>query len=408
VCQFKGTYGNTKTTGVYEIASLQTGNIKITGTTFRVYDYSLLSRYLILQDIDGFTYKDAKIQSGNTNYGTEVIGYFASYVKSDRGYATIVVEFDTRENLQKFIDTVFDKHASKGEKMGEYYIYAVSSGSQKIYLWTYKNFFVGVTEEAVYYEKTAQSVVPTQPDKVLSTAPAETVKTETVTSTPSEGDLFTGQITGMPIAAQPEKPECGMDSLNANCICASDEVKESFAPPCTEGVCGTHYKCRPHVPTELINAYLDRYPSDITSTGTQCEQKGGYCISTEDTCHDGFEGTAFTCKSNAEKCCVRNVDRSDFLEMVMKLEGMRVKMDNLERHANELADYYESTGDDERARKFSDVAVMFGEAKKMIDDIIAKIRANLENPDSVRGEIKQVIAELRNYINTDILKRMVS
>ena len=53
------------------------------------------------------------------------------------------------------------------------------------------------------------------------------------------------------------------------------------------------------------------------------------------------------------------------------------------------------------------MAEMFATAKDMIDDIIAKIRANLDNLEGIRGEVKNDIYELRRYISS-ILDKMVS
>ncbi len=82
-------------------------------------------------------------------------------------------------------------------------------------------------------------------------------------------------------------------------------------------------------------------------------------------------------------------------------------MDKLERKARALSEYYDSVDDEERAKKFSDVAGMFAKAKEMIDDIIAKIRVNLDNLEAIRSEVKEDIYELRTYISS-ILGRMVS
>ncbi len=228
-------------------------------------------------------------------------------------------------------------------------------------------------------------------------------------------------ITGMPFAAESggavpkvEAPNkyCGSDSLYSECACAGDETKEKFMPSCKPGsACDQvpHYRCVPTEPKELIKAYLDKYPSDTKAIGTDCEQKGGYCIYFQDSCKSGFEESSLACSSKSAviseisrthaKCCVKEVNKDDFIEIVFKLEGIRVRMDSFERKANALADYYKSVGDEERANKFSEVAGMFANAKNMVDDIIAKIRANLENPELIRDEIKQDVLDLRRYIS---------
>jgi hypothetical protein len=220
----------------------------------------------------------------------------------------------------------------------------------------------------------------------------------------------------MPVASQhpaTEKPtpvNCGSDSQYSGCVCGSGDTKDSFMPPCQPGSACTqvlHYRCKQLGPTELLQAYLARYPSDIHSSGTVCEQKSGYCISSQDSCTAGFTGSSAACKTSSEKCCVKEVDKNDFLDIVMKLEGIRVRMDSLQRQSSALADYYTSSGDAERAKKFSDVTEMFKTAKGMIDNIVAKIRDNIDNTESIRDEVKSDVTALKDYIDT-ILKRMVS
>ena len=403
-CFFRGNYYDTKAVGVYDIASLYSGSDlkNVNPTQFRVYDYSLLDNYLILKDIDGFKYRSANTESGP---GKTTV-YAATYEKNGGQYAAMAADFESRADLENYLNDAFKRSPPSEEKIGGYYVYALSSGSQKIYAWTYKTFLIVVAENAYVTTGLAQNIVPTEKTEIAASVSGAADLATTESASGGKG-FFTGMITGMPTASSPPiKQHCGSDSAYPECACNDGETKESFQPKCTDAVCGTHYRCKPAEPMELISAYLDKYPSDIKATGTECETKSGYCIYFQDSCKDGFEDSALGCKTKSDKCCVKEVDREDFLEIVMKLEGMRVKMDKMERNSNSLADYYTSTGDDERAAKFRDVASMFANAKGMVDDITEKIRGNLDNLEAVRKEIKSDIQNLRSYIS-GILERMV-
>ena len=407
-CAYSGQFSGTKTIGSYTVnaADGNSGFSSIGGTSFVVFDYSLLKKYLILENIGGFVYKDSKASPG----GPEgMMGYIAMYEKSGREYAAIVAEFPSREILEKYLRVIIGSQKYSEKKVGDYYVYYVETGGQKVHFWTYNN-FLAIVGEQTYTYATAQ--------KNLDIAPQlkEAKKSEVSPSaTSSSSSIFTGMVTANEGAAgggssSKIMKQCGSDSLYSQCICGSDETKEEFMPPCNEGsACAQvmHYRCRQSEPTELLKAYLDKYPSDIRTSGTQCEQKSGYCISSQDSCKENYEETSAACSTTSEKCCVKTVSKDDFIDIVMKLEGVRVKMDKMERQSNALSAYYSSVNETERANKFSSVADMFAQAKKMIDDITSKIRANLDNTESIRDEIKKDVLALKDYIDT-ILEKMVS
>ncbi len=403
VCKYTGTFRGTDAVGLYSVKLVSEGTEwVINPTSFMVYDYSLLEKYLILKDIDGYVYKDSQVSPGPEG----VMGYMASYEKDDRQYAAVVVDFETRDDLEKYLSAAFQQYTPREKGVDEYYVYVFEDYGQKVYIWTYKTFLIGVMEHMpVTFTGDVKSIPVEVPVKQSITEEAVAIEEREYVKEPG---FLTGMvITGMPVVETPASIYCGMDSMHPECICKGDEIKEEFTPTCIGGVCETHYRCVPPYPEELLKAYLDKYPSDIKATGTECEEKGGYCIHFEDLCREGFEEVGFACKTKSEKCCIGEVDRGDFLEMVMKLEGIRIRMDKLERQARALSEYYDSVGDDERANKFSDVAEMFATAKDMIDDIIAKIRANLDNLEGIRSEVKRDIYDLRMYISS-ILDKMVS
>ena len=160
------------------------------------------------------------------------------------------------------------------------------------------------------------------------------------------------------------------------------------------------------VPKELLIAYLDRYPSDVKSIDTDCEAKGGYCIIEEATCKLRYEESSYSCGSGS-KCCIKEVGTTELMQIVMKLEGMKIGIDSLQRNSDALAKYYESINDIKNAEKYREISKMFGVAKEKINNIIAKIRNNIDNPLAIIEQIKADIRDFKEYLK-EILKRMVS
>ncbi|MCX6817348.1 MAG: hypothetical protein NTU57_00645 [Candidatus Aenigmarchaeota archaeon] len=401
-CQFKGVYAGTKMVGLYSVQS----EMAMNSAYFRVYDYSLLKKYLILSDIDGYVYKDSNLMQGSE----DITVYLARYEKSGKTYDAMVGEFESRDILNKYLSEILKSNPPSEEKFGGQYIYVLKSGSQKVYFWTNGPFLIVISEE-MYAQMSAAVKSVIEPSSTETSTSIAIAASETATSA-SGGGLFTGMITGMPVATESTESfkHCGADSVSSECACMEGETKEEFMPSCKQGSeCEMvlHYRCVQREPTELINAYLDKYPSDIKATGTECETKNGYCIYFQDSCKDGFEDSALACKTKSEKCCVKEVNREDFIEISLKLESMRVKMDTFETKAEALAAYYMSVGDEQRAAKFQEVAGMLSMAKEKIDRIITKIKDNMDDLESVREEIKSDIKGLRSYIR-NILVKMVS
>ena len=393
-CKFEGVFTETKSVGRYYVRGGD--GLTIRPTSFLVYDYSLLRRYLILEDIDGFDYQTASITTGPEN----ITVYTATYGKGGSIYTVVVADFEEREKLKEFLNNQFEQTPPTVKRMDGDYVYILTMGNLKYYVWTHRALLVIVAESPYAAQigtaKPFQAVPEVQP-KIIPEKPKGAEST-------AEGDFLTGMITAMQIAGG--DGYCGIDSVDPECRCKEGEVKESFTLCTGPETCKTHYRCKPTEPKELIFAYLDKYPSDVMSTGTECERKGGYCIPSQDSCKEGFEESSFACRTSSEKCCIKEVEKEDFIEIVFKLESIRIRMDRFERKANAVADYYESVGDSERARKYREVAGMFTTAKRMVDDIIAKIREHLENPDVIRDEIKKDIKDLRRYINS-ILEKLV-
>ena len=95
------------------------------------------------------------------------------------------------------------------------------------------------------------------------------------------------------------------------------------------------------------------------------------------------------------------------MQIVMKLEGMKIGLDSLQKNSDALARYYDSVGDKQNAEKYREISKMFGVAKDKINNIIAKIRNNIDNPSAIIEQIKADIKDFKGYLK-EILKRMVS
>ena len=121
------------------------------------------------------------------------------------------------------------------------------------------------------------------------------------------------------------------------------------------------------LPTAVIRAYLGKYPSDL---GQEREDK--------------------------------DVDVNDLLEVVLKLENLKKRFDEMQRNALALSNYYTSVNDTENADRFTKVADMFGRLEEKVDAIKERIRSNLNNPgfsiEEIKEEIKQLKAMLRSIL----------
>ncbi len=399
-CRYTGIYTGAKAVGEYSY-SWNTG----TGF-FKVYDQDVLGKYLILENIQNYIYKESTFFPGPSN----VAGYMAIYEKYRKPYTTIVYNFETREQLEKMLADIFIYSSPNEKKINGEYIYVMSNYGQSVYFWTHKTFLIGIIGYEPYITTTALSAVVDYTKSIVA-PPVEIVHSEGVVlesneEIPLDSDMFTGMIAADIPVAEP-LPYCGGDSTDSKCGCSEDEHREEFKGECTNYGCEIHYRCISGEPTKLIEAYLDKYPSDIKATGTECEEMDGHCIYFQSPCKDGFEISGFGCQTRSEVCCIKEIEREDILEMVMKLEGIRAKMDILERKANALSEYYYSIDDIERSNKFNKAAKMFSEVKEIVDNTISKIRNNLENLEEVRIEIKNSIKILRDFMKS-ILEIMVS
>lgn len=104
----------------------------------------------------------------------------------------------------------------------------------------------------------------------------------------------------------------------------------------------------------------------------------------------------------------KEVDTTNLLEIALKLEQLRVEFDKLAREAQNIADYYYSTGSPESER-FERIADMFEAAEDKVDEIKGFIRSRVERAtidDMI--EIKHEIHYLKDVILKDILYIMLS
>jgi hypothetical protein len=119
----------------------------------------------------------------------------------------------------------------------------------------------------------------------------------------------------------------------------------------------------------LVSAYLDKHPSDLIVP--------------------------------------KNIDTTVLLGIALDLEQLRIKIHDYQTTAKTLADYYRSQGDEINAAKFDNITAMLGQAEIKIDNMISKIRTNVNNPEldmeKFLADLKVDFVELRDYIKNTIL-----
>jgi len=396
-CSYSGTYYETKAEGRYRVhARNEKGSddkINDANAFFTVIDNSKLDKYLILKDIDGFSFVKAE-----TSAWKDYTIYVAEYNKNRNQYMVGVVDFGTREGVQKFINEEVMKYNPAVENTIEgYYIYTFSSGSQRAYLWTYKSFVIYVVEQSRAVTETTQTLIAEQAQTRISQKPAAVVSKAMSAISESVAAQSSVSITGK-VTAQ----ETVISPIRACAVCDGG----TFTGRYDDYGCPVYVCPMVNIPKELLIAYLDRYPSDVKSIDTDCEAKGGYCMITEAMCKSGYSDSDYLCSSSS-KCCIKEVGTTEFMQIVLKLERMKIGLDSLQKNSDSLAKYYDSTGDSANAEKYREISKMFGVAKDKINNIIAKIRNNIDNPSAIIEQIKADIKDFKGYLK-EILKRMVS
>lgn len=359
-CIYIGYYYDTNTVGKYNIEGIETENMRIFGTYFKIFDYEKLKRYLILKDIGDYKFERADI-SETTAGGKNIIIYGAIYRRNNKGFTAGVVEFDSREDMNDFIEKEIKKMNHVVEKIGNYYVYRIEYYRQIMYLWTRKNFMI--------------FIFPDQPVRVISASVGST-SIETTINPARSASAAVANIETKASAMLIGEEKTEVETLG-------EEIIE---------------------PLELLMTYLDKYPSELISIGSECEEKGGYCITTNAKCKEDYEESKYVCLKKEDKCCIKEIDTDDFFNIIFKLETLRVSMDKMKKTSLELSNYYDSVGDSDRAAKFREVANMFEGAKNKIDNIISKIRINLNEPEYLREQIKNDINELKAHIRSILLK----
>ena len=103
-------------------------------------------------------------------------------------------------------------------------------------------------------------------------------------------------------------------------------------------------------------------------------------------------------------------DSSELLSIAIKLEELKIKLDRLAARAEEIADYYESTGSAD-AERFRRIADMFKSAEARIDEIKNKLREKVQAGDITIEdlvEVKAAVKYIKHVILKDILFYMLS
>jgi hypothetical protein len=104
-------------------------------------------------------------------------------------------------------------------------------------------------------------------------------------------------------------------------------------------------------------------------------------------------------------------ESSDLLAIAFKLENLRIEFDKLSRKADQIAQYYASTGSAGEAERFRKIADMFESAKDKVDGIKDGLREKVEAGEVTIEdviEIKRQIRYIKEVILRDILFYMLS
>lgn len=420
---YTAAYGGAGTTGFYGVSGESSlPNVIVSGTSFEVFDPSLIEKYLILENIDGYEYIDAQTTMGPE--GSTI--YAASYreEKSGEGFIAGVAQFVSKEKLEKFVAETLQRYSVRKEIINGQMVYAFETSNEEVTFWTNKNFLVFVMKLSYTYTTTSQTtssqvkIEKTIKESAISSIikTASTAKTKTagmaVKTTPSFVGIATTSSSG------------GGGGIGANLTNSTSGGGGKVCPVPNEIICKVgmrrvpvygddgcvkEYKCvyvSAELPVPLIKAYLDKYPSDLSAIGTQCESKKGYCISSDSDCKRGYAESSLSCNSNSEKCCVKEVSMGDIMEIVVKLDSLKNVFKQMQQEAGAMADYYDSIGDSANAKKYHEVSDMFGTAADKTSAILQKIKNNLDNPELIIDEVKKDIQELKDYIK-EIIRKII-
>jgi len=376
-CEYSGTYKNTDAVGTYTIEGKTSDErVTVSSGSFAVYDPAIFNKYLITKDIEDYKFLDAS--TNNVNDG-DVQGtlYMATYTNGLNRYVAGVIDLGSKENVQKIVKKILSQSSNYEQtNIGDYYVYKISS-SQSGYLWTYKTFLAIVYSEAtIQYASVSEAQLVTETVSKVSTS---TTATSSLLS--PTGMAVSVQETSTAVASTP------------SIIGTTTSTSKISQPESIE-------------PTALLKAYLNMYPSDIKAIGSECGNKGGYCVSYAASCKTSYEQVDYSCAKTSDKCCIKKVAPEEILNIILKLEQLKVSLNELKPISDALSDYYFSINDNANGNKFLEISKMLERAVNKTDDILIKIRNNKDNLDPIRDEIKQDIQDIKNYIN-DIVNKLL-
>ncbi len=409
IATYTAAYQGAKTTGFYGVGGESSQpNVIVSGTSFEVFDPALLEKYLILDDIGGYKYIDAQSSESSADYTL----YTATYEKDGEGFAAGVAQFNSEESLKKALNEILRNYNDKIRKevINGNMVYVIEDSYQQVTFWTSKNFIVFVMKSSVTSQSGQQTVTQTVAKKSVTTTQTLSV------AKPTSSIKALAKPTGMAVKTTPSSlGTATTSSTGGGGGIACQVIPE---PVCLAGTlpkpiyddngCISSYNCVPakELPIPLLKAYLDKYPSDLSAIGTQCESKKGYCISSDSDCRRGYAESSLSCNSNSEKCCVKEVSMGDIMEIVVKLDSLKNVFKQMQQESGAMADYYDSIGDSANAKKYNEVSDMFGTAADKTSAILQKIKDNLDNPDAIMDEVKKDIQELKDYIK-EIIRKII-
>ena len=193
----------------------------------------------------------------------------------------------------------------------------------------------------------------------------------------------------------PERDE----RIEKKCVGEGKEDVQKFdSNGCGYLICGTKDQCDKDVPVAAKKS---------------CEERGGEFYSTADSdgCIDFVK--CIEPGKRIDEIEVEPVKKipspTDVLDIVLKMEEVKISLDELAGRVDGLADYYESTDRKGEAEKFRIVADMFRTAKDKIDEVKEKLKSKLSTLTlDELTDIKKDLIVLKDSLLQEVINLLLS
>jgi hypothetical protein len=388
-CIHTAEFYETHTPGKYIINVITEEPIPIKGNkVFIVEDYSVLSKYLILKNIGDYVYQESRVES----FDNDRPAYMATYTGMGKDIAVAVIDFGSKQEVNEFIqDRLDDSGITKKETVLGYPVYIYESGSQRVFFWSRKTSVIAVIE-STFIPEPAQLITETREAAKTSTTQSVSSDVVNVNDGPQikiDQDIET--LTPQEIVSIIEE-HGGRGLITGHAV-----------TPATEdtGTSTTSIELKDY-PYDLLQAYLNKYPSDNGAIGTECEQHGGICVAINANEKPiGFEPVEYACKSTLSFCYIKQVDSDDFMDMAFKLENMKIRLIEFQKQADVIKQFYLEHGYQGDVERYEEIDRLFSDAMNIVDSTKQLVRENLDNPHMVKTQVKENLIYVK-----DILRRV--